>query len=62
MSAVNDVLVTLVIGSDAYVVRFSRVPTIGEHVFYKGQDYVVREVTHTPNSARAAEISVAIEI
>ena len=60
----DEILVLVFTGSDKQPARFSRVPIVGEFIKLRErnlqQTYVVRSVTHTPNTPYAAEISVSL--
>lgn len=62
LSALNDVPIKMIIGSDAHVVRLSSVPVVGERIAFNGQDWTVRDVKHTPGRERAAEVTVVIVV
>jgi hypothetical protein len=60
---VDEILIEVVYnGRDRQPRRFSRVPAVGEFVKLRErnilQTYIVRSVTHTPDTAYVAEISV----
>lgn len=62
LSAASDVPIRMIVGTDAHTIHLSRVPTVGERICFRGQDYTVRDVRHMPGTGRAAEITVVIAI
>jgi hypothetical protein len=56
----DDVKIILDVGSDRWMINVSRVPNIGEKIFFQDRSYIVQSVTHTPNSGYSAEVIASL--